>query len=184
MRNYFVIVLFLLTSTFKALSQNNTGQKIASKKELPSFDNMQQQITFNKILPPDGRTFEHVSGIVQDKQGYMWFATNKGLYRYDGYTIITYKNNPLDLNSLVSNNLESVCTDSSDMIWIGTFGAGLDRLDPSTGVFTHYHQDLKDPASLRNDTVTSVLQDHQGTIWVGTHGGLDRFDPKKKKFKH
>jgi len=143
-----------------------------------------QQIVFNRVIPSDGKNFVHVTGIAQDINGYMWFATKKGLYRYDGYSMISYKNNPLNPNSLVSNFLESICADSRGMIWIGTFGAGLERLDPLTGIFTHFHHDSKDPASLSNDTVTCVLQDHQGILWVGTHDGLNQLDSKARKFIH
>ena len=63
-------------------------------------------------------------------------------------------------------------------------GAGLDRLDPVTGIFTHFRHDAKDPASLGNDTVTVILIDKQGILWIGTYGGLDQFDPKTNKFIH
>lgn len=53
---FYFILLLLLTETCPALTQ---------------------EIFFNKVLPPDGKTFVHVSGIVQDAQGYMWFATKK-----------------------------------------------------------------------------------------------------------
>ena len=71
-----------------------------------------QQIIFNKVPPPKGKTFSHVTGVVQDKQGYMWLATQQGLYRYDGYQMISYKNDPKNSASLASNRLESVCADS------------------------------------------------------------------------
>ena len=145
---------------------------------------LSQKIIFNKVFPSEGKTFEHVTGIVQDQQGYMWFASKKGLYRYDGYHMTSYKNNPLNSNSLVSNTLESICTDSAGIIWIGSLGAGLDRLDPSTGNFTHFHHNSKEPSSLSNDTVASLLCDHEGTLWVGTHGGLDRFDSRTNTFMH
>ena len=150
-------------------------------KNCPAFC---QEIIFNKVIPSDGKNFVHVTGITQDVTGYMWFATKKGLYRYDGNVMTSYKNNPLNPNSLVSNFLESISVDSSGIIWIGTFGAGLERFDPLTGIFTHFHHDPKDPASLGNDIVTQVLQDHQGLLWVGTYGGLDRFDSETGKFIH
>ena len=86
----------------------------------------------------------------------MWFASKKGLYRYDGYTIISYKNNPLNPSSLESNSLESMCIDSSGIIWIGTFGSGLDRFDPATESFTHFHHDPGNSESLDNDTVSVI----------------------------
>ena len=142
-----------------------------------------QQVVFNKVLPPEGRSFQHITGITQDKQGYMWLATRIGLYRYDGYNFVTYKNNPSNLNSLASNWLECVYADSSGMIWIGTYGAGLDQLDPSTDVFTHFRHNSNNPKSLSSDIITSVLQDHMGTLWVGTYdGGLNQFDYKTINF--
>jgi len=58
-----------------------------------------QDIFFNKVLPPEGKTFVHVAGMVQDDQGYMWLAAKKGLFRYDGYNMISYKNDPSDSTS-------------------------------------------------------------------------------------
>ena len=40
-----------------------------------------QQVVFNRVLPPKGKTFEHITGIVQDKYGYMWFASKRGLFK-------------------------------------------------------------------------------------------------------
>ena len=145
---------------------------------------LSQEVTFNKVYPSEGKTFEHVTGMVQDRQGYMWFASKKGLYKYDGYRMTAFKNSPLNTNAISSNSLESLCTDSQGIIWIGTLGAGLERLDPTTGKFTHYRHNPAIPSSLSNDTVASLLYDYQGTLWVGTHQGLDRFDPKTNRFIH
>ncbi len=143
-----------------------------------------QQISFNKVLPPAGKTFGHVTGIVQDKQGYMWFATRMGLYSFDGYHFTSYLNNPLNPSSLAASPLESIYADHNGIIWVGTIGAGLDRFDPVTGIFTHFRHDTNNPASLSNDTITAILRDKQGSLWIGTHGGLDNFDPKTNNFFH
>jgi ligand-binding sensor domain-containing protein/signal transduction histidine kinase len=147
----------------------------------PAFS---QQIIFNKVIPPDGKTFDFVTGITQDADGFMWYSTKKGLYSYDGNNMTSYKNNPLNPNSIMSNLLESVYADTNGNIWIGSLGKGLDLFEPESGIFTHFHHDSNDPASLGNDTVTSILRDEQGTLWIGTHGGLDQFDPETNKFSH
>ncbi|NEU07912.1 hypothetical protein GZH53_06270 [Flavihumibacter sp. R14] len=139
---------------------------------------------FNRVYPAEGKTFEHVTGIVQDRQGYMWLVSKKGLYKYDGYRMISFRNNPLNSNSVASNLLETIVVDSQGIVWIGTLGNGLDRLDPATGNFTHYRHDPKLKTSLSNDTVASLLYDHEGTLWIGTHQGLDRFDPETSQFVH
>jgi len=143
-----------------------------------------QSVTLNEVSPPEGKTFLHITGIVQDKQGYMWFASKKGLYRYDGYTFITYKNDALKLNSLASNSLESLCIDSAGILWIGSFDNGLDRFDPITEQFTHFNHEANNDASLINDTVSSLLYDSRGVLWIGTPRGLDRFDPTTNKIIH
>src|SRR5918993_203349 len=149
---------------------------------LSMLSSQAQPVVFNRVLPPEGTTFLHITGMVQDKNGYMWFASKKGLFRYDGYNMISYKNNPLIPNSLASNSLESICLDSAGMIWIGTYGSGLDRFDPTTETFQHFQHDAKNSESLSNDTVTALLHDNKGNTWIGTTGGLNRFDVRTGKF--
>ena len=115
------------------------------------------QVFFNKILPPPGKTLEHVTGITQDANGYMWFATISGLYSFDGYHFTSYVNNLLNPNSLASSRLESIYADHDGIIWVGTFGAGLDRFDPATGIFTHFRHEPNNLSSLSNDSVAREL---------------------------
>ena len=142
-----------------------------------------QSGSFNRILLPEGSHFGLVNSMVQDPQGYMWFASyGEGLHRYDGYYAVAYLNDPLDSTSLASNNLEAIFADHNGIIWIGTQQSGLDRLDPSTGIFTHFRYKEDDPLSLSNDRVTAILEDHEGTIWVGTENGLNRMDMRTGAF--
>ncbi len=143
-----------------------------------------QEITFNKVPPPVGKTFGFVTGITQDVNGFMWFSSKTGFYKYDGNRLTSYETQPSNPNSLISNLTESVFADNSGIIWVGTLGKGLDRFDPETGNFTHFRHDPKNPASLANDTVTVILRDKQGILWIGTHGGLDYFDENANNFFH
>jgi len=143
-----------------------------------------QSITINAVSPPEGKTFIHITGIVQDKQGYMWFSSKKGLYRYDGYNFISYKNDPLNLNSLGNNSLECLAVDSSGILWIGTVGGGLDRFDPIAETFTHFRHDSTNKASLISNFVLAILADSKGVLWIGTDRGLDRFDRITSRFAH
>jgi class 3 adenylate cyclase/ligand-binding sensor domain-containing protein len=150
-------------------------------KVLPVFC---QQIIFNKVLPPEGRFNPLVTCITQDIKGYMWFASPSGLFRYDGYHLSTYVHDNSDPHSLASNYVESIFADSDGIIWAGTDGAGLDRLDPETGIFTHFNHHVDVPSSLGCDTITAILVDKQGLLWIGTKEGMDQFDPKTNKFIH
>ncbi|HKJ78461.1 MAG TPA: two-component regulator propeller domain-containing protein, partial [Prolixibacteraceae bacterium] len=143
-----------------------------------------QQEVFNKLTPPAGQNFSPVDNLTQDINGTIWIGTQNGVYSYDGLELKTFKNNPLNPNSLANGFTLSLCTDNKGMIWIGTLGGGLEMLNPATGDFTHFVNDPNNPASLSNDTVPALLIDNEGTLWVGTHGGLDKFDSKTNTFIH
>lgn len=125
----------------------------------------------------------HITGMVQDNRGYMWFASKNGLFRYDGYSMKQYRNDPLNQNSLSSDALESICIDKNGIIWIGTFSAGLERFDPVKETFTHFRHNQSEPSSINNDTVSVVFSDRQGVLWIGAHG-LDKLDEKTGRFIH
>ncbi|MFN2396332.1 MAG: two-component regulator propeller domain-containing protein [Bacteroidales bacterium] len=114
----------------------------------------------------------------------MWFASNIGLYSYNGYEMISYKNNQLDPNSIAGDILRSVCTDNEGNIWIAVQGEGIDKLDPITGIFTHYKPDSDDPGSLNSDWVNAMLVDHEGVLWIGSGQGLSMYDVGTDKFIH
>jgi ligand-binding sensor domain-containing protein len=144
-----------------------------------------QGIFFNRLSAPYGSYFGPVSGITQDPKGYIWIASiNNGFFRYDGHGLTNYRNDPANPNSLSNNWFESIYTHSTGIIWLGTWGNGLDRFDPATGIFTHYSHDPKKPSSLAQDLVPAIYEDKEGEQWIGTHGSLDLMDRKTGTFKH
>jgi signal transduction histidine kinase/ligand-binding sensor domain-containing protein len=154
---------------------------ICMKFTIPAFS---QHVALKKAMfkgesPPD-----FITGITQDVNGIMWFSTYQGLYKYDSNSFESFKTNQLDPNSITSNTLETIFADTTGMIWIGSLGNGLNRFDPSTGVFTQYQHNPNDESSLSNDTVTAILRDNNGKLWIGTYGGLDCYDEKTNSFIH
>jgi signal transduction histidine kinase/ligand-binding sensor domain-containing protein len=143
-----------------------------------------QNFTFNKVLPPNRISFSHVTGITQDKNGTMWFASNIGLYAYNGYEMISYKSNPMDPNSIAGDILRAICTDNEGNIWIAVQGEGIDKFDPATGIFTHYKPDPNEPESLSSDWVNVMFVDREGVLWIGSGQGLDKLDVRTDKFIH
>ncbi|WP_162053212.1 two-component regulator propeller domain-containing protein [Pontibacter pamirensis] len=144
-----------------------------------------QQVAFKRVAPLEGLSYGgFVTGMTQDQQGYMWFSKQTGLFRYNGYQWVVYKNDVNDPGSLAANWTECVHADKEGSIWIGTFGHGLDRLNPATGKFTHFTHNPSDKKSLSSDTVTVILEDHEGVLWIGTHNGLNRYHPATGTFTH
>ncbi|MEP7318373.1 MAG: two-component regulator propeller domain-containing protein, partial [Panacibacter sp.] len=106
---------------------------------LLSIPGKSQQVSITSIPISVDRSFTNIVGMCQDNKGFLWLADNyNGLLRYDGSNLISYKSNPHNPNSLISDNLECLYAGSKGNIWIGSFQNGLDRLDPETEVFTHF----------------------------------------------
>jgi signal transduction histidine kinase/ligand-binding sensor domain-containing protein len=115
----------------------------------------------------------------------MWFATEDGLNRYDGYNFTVYKHDSSDPTSLSDNWILSLIVDRSGILWIGTREGGLERYDRELDQFIHYQNNPEDPASLIDNEVTALFQDQAGLIWAGTrNGGLNIFNPEDGIFTH
>ncbi len=129
----------------------------------------------------DGLTSNTVFSIVQDQQGFIWIGTINGINKYDGQTITQFFHNSSDTNSLAINNGGNLFCDSQNKIWVGTWGAGVDLLDPLTGRFRHFRPDKNNPQAIGNDKIQTIYEDRRGTLWFCTlDGGLSRLDPEHR----
>ncbi len=143
------------------------------------------RIDFDRLSLEQGLSQSIVEQITQDRQGFMWFVTEDGLNRFDGYTFTVFRNAAGDATSLSHNELKSVFEDRSGALWVGAFEGGLNRFDPVTEKVTRFRHDPADPGSLAADTVRCILEDRSGNLWVGTQGGgLDLLDRATGKFRH
>ena len=132
-------------------------------------------IRFTRLSTEEGLSQTRVSQIVQDDQGFMWFGSQYGLNRYDGYKFKVYKHEPRRTNSLACVYIYSLFKDRSGSLWIGC-EESLDKFDPITETFTHYRIDAKE-AQGGTVPVTHISQDHTGVLWLASVRGLYKFDP-------
>lgn len=140
---------------------------------------------FEYITADQGLSQSGISSIFQDSQGFMWFGTQDGLNKYDGYDFKAYKYNALDSHSLSDNFITSIYEDNLGTLWIGTDGGGLNKFNRETEQFTRYIHDVDNPHSLSRNRVLSIYQDRFGTLWVGTDGGgFNKFNPETEQFTH
>jgi len=108
-----------------------------------------------------GLSQSFIHSIIQDKTGFMWFGTNDGLNRYDGYTFKTFYNNLTDNTSISNNQVRKLALAPNGCIWAGTMD-GLNCYDPETGKFKRYF--IHTPSS-KNINVNSLMVDKEGIIW-------------------
>lgn len=146
---------------------------------LPMFS---QQVKFQHLTMENGLSNNKVFTVIQDRIGFIWFGTNDGLNRYDGYNFKVFRNNPNDSNSISDNSIEALLEDREGNIWIGTKDGVLNKYNPITEEFTHWKLKLVSPGY---NTIKYIYEDSKRNIWVGTlTGGLYRLNYKKNIIDH
>lgn len=134
-----------------------------------------------------GLSNNYVVSITQDKKGFLWFATEEGLNKFDGMRFITYYKNETEKgHGITGNELNCLLDDPKDSIlWIGTQRAGLNAYDYAKDTFTFYRHDETVPESIITDDVTNVVAAADGNLWVTTYWkGIEYFDKESGRFSH
>lgn len=83
----------------------------------------------------DGLSQSEILCIFQDSEGYMWFGTQNGLNKFDGYTFERFLNDPSDSTTISNNWIFDITEDQEGKLWIGT-KKGLNSYDKRTGHFS------------------------------------------------
>lgn len=125
----------------------------------------------------DGLPHNRVSIIYPDRKGYVWFGTEAGLSRFDGYQFINYGQDEGLPNVLVNDIVE----DRNGDIWVATRGgvarlverpepnpSGPSRVAPAHRLFASYQVD----EAAKSNNVLHILFDDENGLWCATRGGL------------
>lgn len=138
------------------------------------------KVVFESIGREQGLQDLSVSNIVQDKNGFIWFGTQGGLFRYYGKDATAYRNDPFKTDGLIHNLIQTMYYDDENHnIWLGTY-QGVSMLDIETDQFTNY---TVDGNGLSNNVVVAIGRDADENIWFGTLDGLNRLDIETGQFK-
>lgn len=139
----------------------------------------------------DGLAHNVINKIVRDSRGFLWFCTEEGLSRFDGYAFTNYGTN----QGLPHPNVNALLETREGEYWLATNG-GLVKFNPrgvptSHVVYMNQTGTAGDPmfTILRPDgddryswTITSLLQARDGMIWCGTLKGLYRLEKNDGRF--
>jgi len=145
----------------------------------------QPNLKFQHLNSVIGLSENDVTCILQDSRGFMWFGTQDGLNKYDGYNFTVYRNEHLNKRSLSASVINDIIEDSDHNLWIATGGGGLNKFIRETETFVRYENDKHNDSTISSNFIRCLLQDREGNIWVGTDGqGLDLFDQTNNRFIH
>jgi len=142
----------------------------------------QPENIIKKYSVEDGLSLGIVTSITQDKRGLMWFATEDGLNRFDGYKFKTFKYNPENKSSLAGNFVRKVFTDSKGVIWVSS-RRGLNRFEPQKEQFTHYRHQPEISSSIAGDDISDITESASGNLWIASYNaGFSYFHRNKNTF--
>ncbi len=141
-----------------------------------------QSVRFNHLSTEDGLSNNIVYEIIQDRLGFLWFATDDGLNRFDGYDFKIYHHDPLRKNSISDNSIWSIIEDHKGNIWIGTKSGWLNCYNSVEEKFREWR--IESDLTGEN-TITFIYEDFDYKLWLGTYrSGLYRFNPETGKTDH
>ena len=139
-------------------------------------------VRFVRLSVLQGLSHDSVFCIFQDHERFLWFGTEEGLNRYDGYSLKVFRNQPADPGSLPNNWIYSLYEDRAHRLWVGTL-AGLSLFDRRAETFRRFYNPAAAARGFDQDAVTAILEDRRGRLWIGTvGGGLKRVDPLSGRF--
>jgi methyl-accepting chemotaxis protein/ligand-binding sensor domain-containing protein len=162
--NRLAILLFLLFWSAQSAGQTDTFR-------------------FSHLKQENGLSVANVNSVAKDGLGFMWFGTEDGLNRYDGYRFKIFVNDPADTLSLNDSFIETLFTDRANRLWIGTRN-GLCRYVPEADHFKRYPSAVNDPNHPNNRDIKALAEDSRGRLWIVGDMGVDCMDVEKETFRH
>ena len=130
----------------------------------------QQDIFFQHLTVKEGLSQGSIMCMLQDRKGFMWFGTQDGLNRYDGYEFRIFKHDPANTASINENFILFIAEDKDGVMWFGTLSNPdvLNRFDPITETFTSVPRKDVDLRGARIGQSKSSCTDPAGVEWLRT----------------
>ncbi len=159
----FLICLVIMICSFKGHTQINN-------------------LRFVNFGSKDGLQDKFIYSATQDKQGYMWFGTGTGLYRYDGHAFKIFRSSIDKPGRTISNILQTVFCDKSGNLWLGSLNT-LQWYSPVKNRFWSPNLQHKEIKNLSNAFILNFTQDVNGDVWIATSNDyLFQFKPEDSSF--
>ena len=134
----------------------------------PLFGQSVANLNIEKVQD-DGLKNSYIFSIGQDKNGFMWFGTIEGLFRYDGYSFKGFDNVPGGSNFLINKPVLTIYPEDNKL-WIGYVG-GIAVIDINTQSTKNYSA----PGEL---VINFISRKNDSVYWVGVNSGLFEFNKR------
>lgn len=122
----------------------------------------QDSYIFKNITAADGLSQHDVNSIAQDKEGFLWFGTNDGLNKYDGYSFTTFKPVGGREETIAGRIIQDIETDSYGNLWIASLDGGLIHYNSKKERFTNFNYIIPELGSYANRVAIGL----DGVLWI------------------
>ncbi len=140
-----------------------------------SINAQTQPLRFSRLVPGNDENHNTIICMIQDRAGFMWFGTKKGVLRYDGYQFRHYKHSVIDSTSIGGDFVRAMAQDRDGNLWIGIENGGLNRFNHTHKTFIKIPISETDSSAGTPESVYSMEYDSSGVLWLGTQSGLRRY---------
>jgi diguanylate cyclase (GGDEF)-like protein/PAS domain S-box-containing protein len=138
-------------------------------------DAARREYYFQSIGSEQGLAQNTVNALLQDRQGFIWVATQGGLHRYDGYGFRVFQHLPGDATSLPESFVTVLAQDEANGLWVGTNTHYVAQFDPARG--ERIGRSHASGRGERRDMVAALLHQPGRGLWVGTGAGVELYTP-------
>ena len=149
---------------------------------------------FKQYSTEQGLSQNSVFSITQDPDGFLWFATEDGLNRFDGANFVQYRYSATDTHSIADNFIRKVFVDQQGILWVGTQN-GLSRYNLELDNFDNFFALTDDNHSLRDNIIwdiyqgtylnksQNIKQENTNPLLVSTASGIHRYNQELNNFE-
>ncbi|MEW6983331.1 EAL domain-containing protein [Colwelliaceae bacterium 6471] len=149
-------------------------------------------LKFTQLSINEGLSQSYAYSITQDKNGFIWVATEDGLNKYDGQNFVHYRHDINNPHSIADNFVRALFIDNEDTLWVGTQN-GLSRYNEALDNFDNYYSS-DEPNSLKDNEIWAIYQsdqllsqaekneNHERPLLISTKVGLHTFNYKNNNF--
>ena len=137
---------------------------LIATQNLYALDNI-KRMRFQNLSLDDGLSQSTIYAMVQDEAGFLWFGTQEGLNRYDGYGFRIFRRNFDKSNSLLDNYVRALVVDRDGYLWVGT-EEGLQWFEPDSESFFSLALQKNQDIYSQDRHIIGLWCDHENGLWV------------------
>ncbi|MDX2191148.1 MAG: two-component regulator propeller domain-containing protein [Bacteroidota bacterium] len=150
-----------------------------SKKEIQN-DFVSPAASFDHFTIEEGSPSNNIRCVYRDNNGFVWFGTDLGLVRFDGYDFKVFTNDKSDSNSISTNEVTDITPDKEGNLWIST-EKYLNFFNIKNESFKkHVFYNEKGEEENGNGR---FFMDSRSNIWLGIGDYTGNYNPVKSEFK-